>query len=118
MTQLVIELPFPSNKLSPNGRFHWAVVAKAKKEARSTAYYLTKEVLKGSECVVTHGYVAVSLEFQPPSRRSYDLDGLLSRSKAYLDGIADAIGIDDKHFRPTLIMGEPVKGGRVVVKIG
>ena len=44
------------------------------------------------------------------------LDGCLSSAKAYLDGIADALGIDDSKFRPIMIdrqFGE----ARVIVTI-
>jgi crossover junction endodeoxyribonuclease RusA len=37
--------------------------------------------------------------------------------KAGMDGLADALGIDDSHFIPTYHMGDPVKGGRVTIQI-
>lgn len=105
----MICLPWPSNKLSPNGRLHWAVVAKAKKAARQEAWALTK-ASKAKPAVSLH------LTFCPPDRRRYDIDGLLSRCKAYLDGIADAWGVDDNTFRLSMERGEVVPGGRVIVE--
>lgn len=50
----------------------------------------------------------------PPIKRNRDLDGLLSSCKAYFDGIADAIGIDDSKFRHQApVWGIPRKGGNV-----
>lgn len=106
----MIVLPWPSNKLSPNGRLHWAQVAKAKKSARQEAWALTK----------ASGLRPASnlhLTFCPPDRRRYDIDGLLSRCKAYLDGIADAWGVDDNTFRLSMERGEVVPGGRVIVEV-
>jgi hypothetical protein len=38
--------------------------------------------------------------------------------KAYQDGLALALGVDDKQFNaPTLTFGEPIKGGLVRIKI-
>ena len=120
MTELEIILPFPHKNLSPNSRKHWCVVAKHKKQERETAFYITKESMHGvSYTPNNNGYVNLIITFQPEPRRSRgDIDNYFASLKAAIDGISDAIGIDDKHFRPTLIMGEPVKGGRVIVTIG
>ena len=44
----------------------------------------------------------VNITFFPPSRRRFDLDGLLSRMKAGLDGVSDVCGIDDSKWTITL----------------
>jgi crossover junction endodeoxyribonuclease RusA len=46
------------------------------------------------------------------------LDNLLASMKAGLDGLADALGVDDSRWRLLIEMGEPVKGGCVCVKVG
>ena len=58
--------------------------------------------------------------FYPPDRRSYDRDNLLARIKSGLDGMCDALGIDDSRFVTTTVgLGPPVKDyARVDVKIG
>jgi hypothetical protein len=62
--------------------------------------------------------VSVVTTFFPPDRQPRDEDNLKARCKAIYDGIADAIGIDDRHFRhQPVVIGEPVKGGRVVVEL-
>lgn len=55
--------------------------------------------------------------FHPPRAGRFDRDNAVGRCKALQDGIADALGIDDSRFVPTYLIGEPVKGGRVVVEI-
>ena len=90
-----VYLPFPSNKLSPNARVHWAKLALAKKTYKQTV---------GWECIaqglgkIDADMVHVVMTFFPPSARHFDLDGLISRFKAALDAISEVIGIDDRYF--------------------
>lgn len=44
------------------------------------------------------GPIHVTLTFYPPDKRRRDLDGCISACKAYLDGLADALGVDDSRF--------------------
>lgn len=53
----------------------------------------------------------------PPDSRRRDLDGFIASMKPYLDGIADAIGINDRAFIPVAFWGEKVRGGAVEVTI-
>jgi len=60
----------------------------------------------------------VVLTFSPPDKRRYDDDNLIARCKAYLDGIADALGVDDSRFRlGKPVRAESIKGGNVRVEI-
>jgi len=59
----------------------------------------------------------LTIVFNPPSRRGFDLDNLLARMKAGLDGVADATGVDDRQWSLTIKRGEPVKGGAVHINI-
>jgi crossover junction endodeoxyribonuclease RusA len=90
-------------------------VHKAKKKAKRV----------GGEAVIAAGRprfpkdapLAVTLTFHPP-RGAPDEDNAIASLKAYLDGIAGALGVDDKLFRlQRPIMAERVKGGRVLVSI-
>ncbi|MGH8095950.1 MULTISPECIES: hypothetical protein [Stenotrophomonas] len=59
-----------------------------------------------------------SKTFHPPTRMRPDDDNMLARSKPYRDGIADALGIDDKRFMShPLVSNEVRKRGQVVVRI-
>ena len=109
----MIELPWPPKELNPNARAHWAQKSKAAKIYRTACMVITR--LSGA--VAPEGEVHLSITFCPPDRRKRDDDNCLASFKAGRDGVADALGIDDHRFVTTLRMGEPVKGGMVLVRI-
>jgi crossover junction endodeoxyribonuclease RusA len=47
--------------------------------------------------------LAVTLRFVPPDRRARDIDNLVASMKSGLDGLADALGVDDYRWE----MGPP-----------
>ena len=115
MTSAEIFLPWPDKKLSPNGRYHWGQVARAKKAAKRTAYYTVLEAGIGK---IQADEVRITMSFYPPGAYGYDDDGLSARMKAALDGISEAIGIDDSKFRLGEIMRGPIeKAGMVKVTL-
>lgn len=61
--------------------------------------------------------IALHITFYPPDKRRRDRDNAQASLKHHLDGIADALGVDDYRFRPTYDFAEPEKPGRVEVKI-
>lgn len=107
-------LPWPPSALSPNSRSHWAVLAKAKKEYRYACFITAKDqgVLPSKA-----GKLHLTIEFYPPSRRAFDLDNCLSRMKSGLDGLADALQVDDKHWSLTIKKADKI-GGFVKINIG
>ena len=108
-----IELPWPAKPLHPNARPHRMEKAYATKTARAEAAIVAKRKVAG----LVADRLKVTAIFHPPSNRG-DTDNMQAACKAYLDGIADAAGIDDKHFdlqKP--VRGWPVKGGLVVFAI-
>lgn len=53
-----------------------------------------------------------------PSGPLPDADNAVASLKAYQDGIAAALGVDDRHFaQPDVLFGERVKDGAVVVEV-
>lgn len=110
----MIVLPWPPKQLNPNSRTHWAVKAKFTKACRLRAGLETKVARVK---VDWEGKIDVHIAFHPPDRRERDQDGMLSSCKAYLDGIADGLWVNDNRFRLHLDVGEVVKGGKVVVKL-
>lgn len=112
---LTIILPWPPTALSPNARGHWSKLAKAKKAYREACAWTAK--LHGASPIKADK-LHLTLEFVPPSRRIYDLDGLLSRMKAGLDGLADVLGVDDSRWALTIRKApEGEIGGMVRVTI-
>lgn len=96
MNELI--LPFPSPDLSQNGRVHWARKAAATKSAREEARILALSAGWNASHGLPDGRLHLWWDYYTPSRRRYDDDNLLGRCKAYRDGIADALGIDDSRF--------------------
>ena len=113
-----ITLPWPSSKLNPNSTVHWAVRAKATKEARHYAYYFTLSLGHGQELKNCNIQLEQHVKFYPPDRRKRDEDNCLRMIKAYRDGIFQALGADDSIIRKTIITwGEVVPGGKVVLRL-
>lgn len=108
-----ITLPWPPSSLSPNTRQHWSKLAKAKKAYRHECWVQAKsQGVKKSETDRLH----LSIVFVPPSRRAFDLDNCLARQKSGLDGLADALGVDDKHWSLSIAKSAEI-GGMVKIKI-
>jgi len=51
------------------------------------------------DLVEAGGQIHVFLDFHPPNRRARDDDNIIAAFKAGRDGLADALKIDDCHFR-------------------
>lgn len=112
-----VTLPWPPRCLHPNDRSHWRIVRAAAKTARNDAFLLTRVAAERGKPLFVDGKASIRLTFCPPNRRKHDLDGCLSANKAALDGIADALGLDDSKFALALNRGPVVKGGAVYVEI-
>jgi crossover junction endodeoxyribonuclease RusA len=110
-----VTLPWPDKVLSPNGRGNWGKKARLTKAARYAAWALTLEAIGGRR----PGWdrVAVHWEFHPKTANVVDGDNAEASCKAFRDGIADALGIDDSKFQTTRSMSDPVKGGAVIVTV-
>ena len=90
-------LGWPPSELSPNKRLHWSKVANVKAMYRQACWAMVLEQA-GAVRPDINGNLHLTLEFVPPDRRSYDRDNLVARMKSGIDGIADALKINDKQF--------------------
>lgn len=106
---MIINLPWFPAEVRPNARHHWAKVAEAKKRYRTACWALTRESV-GNPQLPEEGEIHLVIEFFPPSRRAYDLDNCLAAFKAGLDGIADALRVNDKRFTLTIAIRPEVRG--------
>ncbi len=106
-------LPWPPRAAHPNARNHWS------KKANATRRYKTECLLLNSAEVRAkfRGKSAFNITFHPPDKRRRDLDGMLSSFKAGFDALSMIAGVDDVHFRYTLAVGDPIKGGAVIVEV-
>ena len=104
-----ISLPWPPKELSPNARNHWAVTARAKRIYRTECWAATREVSKGLTLIGNYK-IPVHVVFYPPNKHHRDLDNCLASIKAGLDGIADALKVNDHRFELTVSMAPEILG--------
>jgi crossover junction endodeoxyribonuclease RusA len=121
--EITIELAWPSPKLSPNARVHWAEKSRFTKASKDTAYWITKAALGakfGPTFKFQHGGedIPVRLLAHPIKGKARpDADNLIASCKAFLDGIALGLSVDDKHFRPTLEWADPAPNGKLFFEV-
>ena len=108
-----LTLPWPPRELSPNARTHWRKKAPITKAYKHACWALCKEA---GMVAPESPRIALWITFYPPDRRNRDDDNIVSSFKAGRDGIALALGIDDKRFvmRPFV---HTTIGGMVKVRL-
>lgn len=113
---ITVTLPWPDKALSPNGKHGaWQVKWRAKKAARQDALILARQQRK--ELPPT-GLLKITIVALPPDRRRRDRDNLLAMLKPSLDGIAQALDVDDSRFVPFPIeIREPEPGGQITITV-
>ena len=109
----MITLPFPPSSLSGhNTGNRWQKAALIKKHRQ----WARDATLAAKPVIPAEGDLLVSVRFVPPNNRS-DRANFPNRCKPIFDGIADALGVNDKRFVPAFTFAEPEKPGRVEVTI-
>jgi crossover junction endodeoxyribonuclease RusA len=119
---VIVTLPWPDRRLSPNARIHWRAKAPVTAQARADAAKATMAAVNGGmrevrAALAGDSKIEMTVTFYPPDRRHRDDDGMISAFKAARDGIADALGVNDCRFRPHYVFAEPEKPGRIEVKL-
>lgn len=116
--KLSIELGYPAKELSPNSRCHFMQLHRAKKAYKHEAYWATK-IEKPRDWKHDGGRLSLSIKFHPVAGKCEpDPDNAIASLKSAIDGIAEALGVNDRLFDPSFAFGEPVTGGKVIVEIG
>jgi hypothetical protein len=115
-----IDLPFPHKALWPNGRAHHMAKAREAKKHRQWAHTATLEALQEHG---TGGFgpgkIPITIEVHAKAKGPLpDADNCSAACKAMLDGIADALGVNDRDFAAPLVVFSPERDGRFVVIIG
>lgn len=89
---LRVPLPLPDRRMSPNARVHHMLLAKLRKEARALA---SRHLMGGTlpKKMPTHYRIEWFFKGRKP-----DSDNLAATCKAYLDGVADVLGVDDMNL--------------------
>lgn len=98
------KLPYPHKDLMPNRKNgkHWSSTKEVKRLSINSAFYSTLEN-KPTIPLTKEGKYKLLLTYFQTDKRHRDLDNLLAASKAQIDGISKALGIDDKQFSPITI---------------
>ena len=103
-----IVLPYPPPALWPNKRPHWSAKARATRSYRQWAKLAANGAKPGR----------VHLIFCPkPFGPAPDRDNAIAAFKAGFDGLADAMGINDRNLKFTDEIGNRCKDGAVIVEI-
>lgn len=111
-----IELDFPPAQLFPNrskGK-HWTVTHTARNNYRQVSAWLTKQQMAGWK--PTKAQIKLTITFVMPDKRLRDTDNCLAAAKAGLDGMADALAVNDRQFDPVIVYREyGAKPGKMTV---
>ncbi len=118
---MIIKLPFPAKELFPNKKNgkHWSATLSVKHSQKLEAFKRTAAAVRKDFEITQNkkewplGDVPLSLVYLTPDKRKRDADNMLAASKAMIDGMAQALGIDDSRFRPILVdwVQGPKEGG-------
>jgi crossover junction endodeoxyribonuclease RusA len=110
----LIELPWPPSTLSGHNKGHWhaksGIVAKHRHWAKTATLAIRNHV---SVSLLDDTDILISVTFYPPDRRG-DRVNFPNRIKPYWDGIADALGVNDRRFLPNYHFALPCGNPRVV----
>jgi crossover junction endodeoxyribonuclease RusA len=117
VNQLIIILPLPPRVLSPNASRHWRASLSSKKKARADAGFATIAAIREQHVDATWKRARLQATFAFRVRRHHDEDNLTAWLKAYADGIADALKMNDRNFRwlPPLQRVDPLKQSVTIV---
>ena len=119
--EFTVELSFPAPELMQNRREgrHWHYAHGAKVAQRQEAYLLARQAItqSGFEAHPDARY-RVEMVFCPPDNRRRDVSNLHAAMKAALDGLAEAMEIDDSAFaQHEQCMGAMRHRGCVIVRV-
>lgn len=103
--ELFVVLPFPNRLLFPNSRPNRFAKARHVKTHRWWARLAVQEQITGP--VKPHGKIRYYLDYTPKTNQHRDEDNIIAACKAYLDGIADALGVNDRLFTIGGVESEP-----------
>ncbi|WP_088183982.1 hypothetical protein [Sphingobium sp. Z007] len=113
---MIIELPFPASILWPNGRGHHMRKHKATKTHKGWARVAA--LAKRADAPSGDRLRLVATFHCKPAGPLPDKDNAGASIKAYQDGIAWALGVDDRHFgQPVVQFGDRAKYGKVIIEV-
>ena len=97
---LTVALARPGRVLSPNSRSHWTAKQRVVREARGRARLLMLKARRDAEelCLLPEGWrpMRYDVTWFYWGGTGPDADNALASCKAYLDGCADALRVNDR----------------------
>ena len=114
----MIQLPYPDAALSPNARVHHMAKHRTFQKHKGWAHAATLASRNALPLLPEAGDIDVLVTAYPKRRNAKDRDNFTGRCKAYFDGIAKAIGVNDSRFDPRIQWGEPVADPYVIITLG
>lgn len=112
---MTVALPYPHKALWPNGRAHWGLKAREVKKHRQWAAFATK----AASLRIGDSPIPVHIVCHPKARGiAPDKDNVAAAAKSYLDGIADALGINDRHFAAPTVSISDQRTGQFTITVG
>lgn len=110
-----VSLPWPPTALSPNFKAHWSKRYGATKRYRQACWAITMAHSR----VHLFGQLHMDLTFVRPNKRLFDLDNLVARMKSGIDGMADALSINDAQIvSHSARVAQDEVGGYVIMRLG
>lgn len=109
----MIILPWPPSSLSGHNNGAWFNKSRLIATHRAWAFHATREA---KAKVAESGDIPIKFRFVPPDNRG-DRTNYANRLKPYIDGIAEALGINDRRFLPSYEFAEVEKPGRIEVEL-
>lgn len=109
----MIEVPFPPAILSGHNTGHHWKKAPVVKQYRELAKLAT---LEANPTVPEEGDIPIRFTFYAPDNRG-DRTNYPNRIKPIIDGVADALGVNDKRFLPSYHFMPNEKPGKVVIEL-
>lgn len=112
-----ITLSWPHRSLWPNSRIDRRAATSHRQTQKREAWALTTQAVAKFRRPTRDQFRHINITFHPPDKIRRDLDNMLASIKAGLDGVSDALGVDDSEWTITIKKGDVRKGGAVVVQL-
>jgi crossover junction endodeoxyribonuclease RusA len=114
---VILDLPYPAKLLWPNGRTR-SPFAKSRETKKHKAWAITAAYGDRANAPVGDRLRLIATFHCKPSGPLPDDDNASASLKAYQDGIAAALGVDDRHFgQPEVRFGARDKVGKVIIEV-
>ena len=112
---MTVALPYPHKALWPNGRAHWGDKSREVKKHRQWA----RLAMIGASLCIADSPIPVHITVHPKrTGPAPDRDNMVAAAKAYLDGIADYLCVDDRFFAAPTVSISDERTGQFTITVG